>query len=78
MVLAVAVLLIIGGANIGSAVHANPSPSTVGFTMPSSASPSSMPTAVRTQWAVIPLVPNLIGRSRATGDHAGSVDEEVA
>ena len=57
MVLAVAVLLIIGGANIGSAVHANPSPSTAGFTMPSSAAPSSMPTAVRTAWAVIPSVP---------------------
>ena len=53
MVLAVAVLLIIGGANIGSAVHANPSPSTAGVTMPSSAAPSSMPRAVRTAWAVI-------------------------
>jgi hypothetical protein len=55
MVLAVAVLLIISGANIGSAVHTNPSPSTAGLAMPSSASPSST-IAVRPS-AVSPSVP---------------------
>jgi hypothetical protein len=67
MVLAVAVLLIIGGADIGSALRSNPSPSTAGFTVPSSVSPSSMPTAARTQWAVIPSVPTLSASSDLQG-----------
>jgi hypothetical protein len=54
MVLAIAVLLIISGANIGSAVQANPSPYTAGSVMPSSASPSSMPTAMWTPSVVNP------------------------
>jgi hypothetical protein len=57
MVLAVAVLLIISGANIGSAVHVSPSPSAAEFAMLSSASPSSMPTATWTPAAVNPSVP---------------------
>jgi hypothetical protein len=54
VVLASAVLLIISGASIGSAVHANPSPSIAGYAMPSSALPSPMPTAVPTLWAADP------------------------
>jgi hypothetical protein len=54
VVLASAVLLIISGASIGSAVHANPSPSIAGYAMPSSASPSPLATAVRTPSAVDP------------------------
>jgi hypothetical protein len=54
VVLASAVLLIISGASIGSAVHANPSPSIAGYAMPSSASPSPLPTALRTPSAVDP------------------------
>jgi hypothetical protein len=56
MVLAIAVLLIISGANIGSAVQANPQPSTAGSGMPSSESPSSIPTAVWTPSVVNPSV----------------------
>jgi hypothetical protein len=54
MVLAVAVVLIISGASSGTAVQANPPPSTAGYSVPSSASPSSMPTAMRTPSAVDP------------------------
>ena len=54
MVLALAVLLIITGATIGSAAHSNPSPSIAGYAMPSSASPTSMPTAIPTPSAVDP------------------------
>jgi hypothetical protein len=54
VVLAIAVLLIISGASIGSAVHANPSPSIAGYALPSSASPSTMPAAVPTPSAVDP------------------------
>jgi hypothetical protein len=54
MVLALAVLLIITGASIGSAAHSNPSPSVAGYAMPSSASPTSMPTSIPTPSAVDP------------------------
>jgi hypothetical protein len=54
MVLAIAVLLIISGATIGSAVHANPSPPIAGNAMPSSAAPNPIPTAARTPWAADP------------------------
>src|SRR5688572_1189225 len=53
VVLAIAVLLIISGAGIGKAVHANPSPSIAGYALPSSAS-LPMPTAVPTPSAVDP------------------------
>lgn len=74
MVLGVAVLLIISGAHIGSAVHTNPSPSTAGFTMSSSASPSPVPTTVRTPSTVGPsastasagLVPTATTRGAST------------
>jgi hypothetical protein len=56
MVLAIAVLLIISGANIGSAVQANPPPSTPGSGMPSSEAPSSIPTARWMPSAVNPSV----------------------
>jgi hypothetical protein len=58
MVLAIAVLLIISGANIGSAVQANPPPSTAGSGMPTSESPSSIPTAMWT--------PSVVNASVAT------------
>jgi hypothetical protein len=52
MVLAVAVVLIISGTSSGSAVQASPPPFTAGNSLPSSASASSMPTAMHTPSAV--------------------------
>ena len=48
MVLAVAVALIVNGTSSGSAIRTNPSPSTAGYTVPSSAPPSWMQTAMPT------------------------------
>ena len=75
MVLAVAVALIISGTSSGSAVQANPSPSTAGYPVPSSASPSSMQTAMaRHRRSTLGF--SHVDDSRAGGHHAESVDEE--
>src|SRR4029453_2565309 len=53
-VLAVAVTLIINGTSSGLAVRSNPSPPTAAYTVPISAAPSSMETAISTPLAVAP------------------------
>jgi hypothetical protein len=54
MVPAVAVVLIISGTSSGSAVRSNPSPPTVGFSLPASPSPSSTQPTMSTPLAVAP------------------------
>jgi hypothetical protein len=53
-VLAVAVTLIINGTSSGLAVRSNPSPPTAAYTVPISAAPRSMETAISTPLAVEP------------------------
>jgi hypothetical protein len=85
MVLAVAVLLIISGTSSrGLAVHANPSPPTAGYSVPSPASPSSMQTATHTPSTIDPSgspsstapEPNAATRKASTNktDRSGPVD----